>query len=217
MPALKKKTQVEIAPIETEVIKFTVEGLTPLIVHKFSSKAIKMILDKQTKKAKSAKDAKVPFDEFVGSLHVIPGAKLPKKKLNAWESWPYKADTFGFPASGFKAAVANTSTVIENVTKKLVNGALYVIGDLVPLKYDKLVMREDHVVIGGMSKTADIRYRGAFEGWSAVLQVRFAKNLISADQVINLFNYAGFFCGVGEWRPGSRTAGPNGTFKVKTK
>jgi hypothetical protein len=35
---------------------------------------------------------------------------------------------------------------------------------------------------------------------------------MSAEQVLNLFNTAGFACGVGEWRP--ERDGSNGRFRV---
>jgi hypothetical protein len=47
--------------------------------------------------------------------------------------------------------------------------------------------------------TADIRYRGEFKTWSATVTVRYNARVLSADQVVNLFNTAGFAVGVGEW------------------
>ena len=71
-------------------------------------------------------------------------------------------------------------------------------------------MREDMVRIG--MGTADIRYRGEFKKWSTTLKIRYNKNAISAEQIINLINVGGFACGVGEWRPGKD--GSYGMFHV---
>jgi hypothetical protein len=60
--------------------------------------------------------------------------------------------------------------------------------------------------------TADLRYRGEFSPWKATLTVKYNANLMSAEQVVNLFETAGFAVGVGEWRP--ERDGPYGRFHV---
>ena len=62
--------------------------------------------------------------------------------------------------------------------------------------------------------TADLRYRGAFSSWSTELQVRYNADIISAEQLVHLFNTAGFAVGIGEWRP--EKDGSWGMFHVKT-
>ena len=59
--------------------------------------------------------------------------------------------------------------------------------------------REDMVRIG--MGTADIRYRGEFWPWWVTIEVKHNANLLSAEQIVNLFNTSGFGVGVGEWRP----------------
>jgi hypothetical protein len=48
---------------------------------------------------------------------------------------------------------------------------------------------------------ADIRHRGMFEQWSVTLEIRYNERCMSASEIVNLFNTAGFGVGVGEWRP----------------
>jgi len=74
-------------------------------------------------------------------------------------------------------------------------------------------MREDMVRIG--MGTADIRYRGQFWPWFTLVQVRFNRNVLSAAQIVNLFNTAGFGVGIGEWR--SEKDGQYGSFHVATE
>ena len=75
-------------------------------------------------------------------------------------------------------------------------------------------MREDMVQVGGMSKVADIRYRGEFPEWRATLNIRYNAGAISPEQILNMLNIGGFSNGIGEWRP-SRD-GSFGTFHVAT-
>ena len=46
------------------------------------------------------------------------------------------------------------------------------------------------------------------------MSVRFNANVLSAEQIINLFNTAGFGVGIGEWR--SEKDGQHGLFHVAT-
>ena len=71
-------------------------------------------------------------------------------------------------------------------------------------------MREDMVRVG--MGTADIRHRAEFETWGAVLRVKFNANVLSAEQVIGLFEAGGFGVGIGDWRP--EKDGVNGRFHV---
>ena len=63
--------------------------------------------------------------------------------------------------------------------------------------------------------TADIRYRGEFKEWKASFILRYNANVIGPEQILNLFNTAGFAIGVGEWRP--QRDGSFGMFHVATK
>jgi hypothetical protein len=70
-PATETKSEVAIrAP---SIIRTTIRlrGISSLIMHAWSRKAIEMIEAKQQKKATGPKTAKVPLDEFNGARYVI--------------------------------------------------------------------------------------------------------------------------------------------------
>lgn len=211
----KKPAEVMIPKIQTSIATITLRGTAPLIVHAFGAKARKMILDKQKKVAKVAREAKDPFQDFVESLYILPGAKLPAGKLESGDAWPFKANTFGFPKTAFKQSAIGACSYIMGVTKVHVRGAIHIIGDdIVPIKYSKLVMREDVVRIGPIqNRVADIRFRGEFRDWSVTLQIQFNSRLLTIEQVVNLFEHAGFHVGVGEWR--KEKDGDFGTFTTR--
>jgi hypothetical protein len=73
-------------------------------------------------------------------------------------------------------------------------------------------MREDMVRVG--MGTADIRYRGEFKQWFTTIAVKYNANVMSAEQILNLMQTAGFAVGVGEWRP--ERDGQFGRFHVAT-
>jgi hypothetical protein len=199
------KVQAEIQPLNTATMKMEVVGKTPLIMHAWSVKALTMIRDKQTADPKEAtkkksRVPKVPFNEFTGSLYLLPGAKMPTKELAPWEAWPFKKDTFGIPASTFGHGARFVMSQIG--MDKANRSSIMVIGDLLPLKFKRLVMREDMVRIG-WPPVADIRYRGMFEEWSCEIEVQYDADFTTPVQLVNLFNRAGTYSGALEWRPSS--------------
>ena len=169
-------------------------GDAPLICHAWSHKAKKEMLDKQMKKARQAKAAKDPNQDFLDSLYVHPDGG------------------YGFPAVAFKAAAVDACSHVEGITKVEARGAFHINGDLVKI-IGEPTMREDMVRIN-MGK-ADIRYRGQFDTWSVEFVIRFNASTLSPEQIIHLFNIAGFGIGVGEWRP--QRDGSFGLFHVATK
>lgn len=199
--------------VKPAIMEVKVVGLTPLLVHNFGAKAIKQILDKQTGEAKPMREKKNPFNEFMESLYVINPKRIPKTKLEAGGEWGYCADTFGFPASGFKKAMVTACSFVEGIPKTRVRGLIHIHGNILPIKYEKLVMRQDTVRVGPFGrKVADIRFRGEFHEWSVTLRIQYNKNAITPAQIGMLINNAGFSVGVGEWRP--EKDGSAGTFAI---
>jgi hypothetical protein len=130
---------------------------------------------------------------------------------------------WGFPVIGFKSAAITACTSVGSITKVAARQAFHVFGDqtsyigktpasgeFVRIQGANPRMREDmvRVGIGG----SDVRYRGEFFPWFVMLNIRFNANVMSAEQIANLFNTAGFGVGVGEWR--SERDGRHGLFHV---
>ena len=202
---MSKQVEVlEIPPLELETMSIKIVGDSPLIVHAWDEKAKQEMLDKQMKKAKQGKKAKDPKDCYRKSLYwldengnrIKPGQDVEKH------------EHFGVPAVMFKAAAVNAANEV-GLHKTKTRQAFRVLKEFVKIN-GKPSMREDMVKIA--MGTADIRYRGEFKEWSAVIQVQFNANRYSAEQIVNLFNTAGFCVGVGEWRP--QRGGDFGMFHV---
>lgn len=174
-------TTISLPRFDLRAMNVRLIGDSPLICHAWSEKAKKEMLDKQMKKAKSAKSAKDPHQDFIDSLYPFPGG-----------GW-------GFPAVAFKSAAVDACSHIDGVTKVEARGAFHINGDLIKIHGSEPTMREDMVRVG--MGTADIRYRGQFDPWSVELQIRYNAGVLSDEQIVHLFNVAGFGIGVGEWRP----------------
>ena len=75
-------------------------------------------------------------------------------------------------------------------------------------------MREDTVMVGGMSRVADLRYRGQFDVWEIPLIMQYNKNgKYTREQLLNIINAGGFAVGIGEWRP--EKDGQYGMYRLK--
>lgn len=191
MKTAKETTQlVTIPQMAISTMKITLVGDSPLICHRWSEKAEKMMLDKQMKKAKTAREAKDPKQDYLDSLYPFPGTG------------------YGFPAVAFKAAAVEAAMFVDS-KKTQMRGAFHVVGELTKIE-GKPSMRTDKVRIG--MGVADIRHRGEFKKWKTTLTVKYNSRVISAEQITNLFQTAGFAVGVGEWRP--QKDGSYGMFHV---
>ena len=212
---------IEIPEINLQTMTIKVVGDSPLIVHKWSEKAKKEILDKQMKKASTGKEAKVPLSDFIHSLYWLDEnnnvIEPPIERITNDTSQGKIMDAlvhgrFGFPACAFKACAIDAGFQQGVLAKKTTaRGAFHILGDMVVIEGIP-EMREDMVRIG--MGTADIRYRGEFRNWSAQLVIRYNPRAMSASQIVNLLNMGGFANGVGEWRPSKD--GSFGTFHVET-
>lgn len=166
-------------------------GLSPLICNAWSEKAKKTMLDRQMKRATQAKEAKDPERAYRDSLYPLPGGG------------------YGFPVVGFKSAAVDACSHVAGLTKVVSRGAFHIIGEMAVIEGEP-EPREDMVRIS--MGTADIRYRGQFKEWKTTLHIRFNESVITPEQILNLFNVAGFAIGVGEWRP--QRDGSYGMFRV---
>lgn len=196
---------IEIKPINIVTTTVRIAGDTPLIMHRWSEKAKRMILEKQMKKTKSsAKEAKNPIEDFIESIYWMEG-KPSEYTEEAFEEACRNGARFGFPVTAIKQATIS-SAYRNGITKDMASlrGAFFIAGEgselLAEVKGCTPTMREDTVRVG--MGVADIRFRGEFASWYMDLQVSYnANGAYTLDQIINLINVGGFSCGIGEWRP----------------
>jgi hypothetical protein len=167
--------------LDIKLISVRIVGDSALICHRWSHKAKKQILDKQMGVPSEGKEHKDPEADYRDSLYAHPDGGC------------------GFPTIAFKdAAVQACTSLGKSVTKVAARQAFHIVGELVRIEGEPR-MREDMVRVG--QGTADIRYRGEFPQWACNLTIRYNARVLTAEQISNLLNTAGFAVGVGEWRP----------------
>ena len=196
--AVNETPAIQVQRIGTETVHVPVVGTAPLIVHRWSEKAKQAMLDAQQGK-KAVKTIRDPEADYEASLYRTD-------------------DGYGFPLLAFKQATVGAARFFDkSVTMKLVQQAIFMTGVpsadrselLTPISGEPK-MREDMVRVG-MGGT-DLRYRGEFLDWSAVLTITYVTSTLSRDSVLSLVDAGGQFVGVGEWRPDRK--GQNGTYTI---
>ena len=202
--AIKASEIIEIKPIQIKKATIHIEGDTPLIVHAWSEKAKREMLEKQMKVTKTkAKTAKNPVEDFIRSMYWL--TPMPEEMTEAaFDEAINNGAKFGFPVTGFKqAAISAAYRMGWAKDKASLRGAFFIDCDenqMIEIKGDAPIMREDMVKLLGT--TADIRYRGEFRNWSADMTISFNENgQYTLEQIINIINAGGYVCGVGVWRP----------------
>lgn len=216
--ATKKATEViEIRPIEIKKVTVRVVGDTPLIMHAWSEKAKRMMLEAQMGIAKGKKkEVKNPADDFIRSMYWL--TPMPEDgTMESFEEAIANGARFGFPVTAFKQAAISAAYRMGWAKDKMsMRGAFYIDSDengMIEIHSDTPEMREDMVKVG--MGTADIRYRGEFKNWYADLTISYnATGQYSLENIVNIINAGGYVCGVGEWRP--ERDGQNGMFHVHT-
>lgn len=203
MATKKAEEVIEIKAIQNKQTKIQIIGDTPLIVHAWSEKAKKMMLDAQQKKNKTkAKDVRDPYDEFINSMYWL--TEKPESTVEAFEQAVANGAKWGFPVGAIK--MAGNSAAYRNgwVKNQMQLRGSYFLktewGDMAEIISDTPIIREDMVRIGMGS--ADLRYRAEFQNWRMEMILEYnASGDLSLEQIMNVINLGGYSVGIGEWRP----------------
>ena len=190
--------RIEIDSIASERIQVPIVGTTPLIVHRFSEKAKRKMLDDMQGR-KSPKEPKDPQSEYEQAFYKLVDG------------------SYGLPAVAFKSAtIGGCRFYGKNVTMASVRQFVFMRGragddgqQLTPITGEPH-MREDVVTVGRGGH--DLRYRPQFDEWAATLEVDYITSALTRASVLSLINAGGMGVGVGEWRP--ERSGDFGTYRV---
>ena len=192
--ATKKAEAVELPMVfKLNTVTIPITGTSPLLMHKFSEKAKKMMAEngqaevglKQGGKKKNIAD---PENDWKACIHYCSDGK-----------------SYGFPAGGFKSGMVNAAFQVYGRKKTNINAAFNIIADDMETNLVKIIgtpqMREDMVRVGTINKVASPRYRPVFPVWGANVTIEYVDGMITPQELATLISAAGFSFGLGDWRP----------------
>lgn len=200
---------ISIKQLDAETLAVPIIGTAPLIMHNWSEKSRKMMLDAMQGK-KNPKEIKNPQAEYEASMYRIYQEPTGRSRT--------PVEAYGFPVIAFKAATTSAARFFDkSISMTALRQFLYFKGVITKADSQELVeivgrpeMREDPVKVGVSGR--DLRYRAQFWPWSATLTVTYVKNSIDRESVLSLIDAGGLGVGVGEWRP--ERNGAFGTYQI---
>ena len=177
---------IEIHKIDAETLRVPILGTSPLIMHRFSEKAKRQMLDNMQGR-KSPREAKDPEAEYQAAFY------------------RFRDGDAGFPMIAFKAATVGGARFYSGITMTALKQFMFfggeagVDGQALARLEGEPKMREDVVRVnrGG----SDLRYRPEFVEWRTWLEVVYVKSALTKNSVLSLIDAGGMGVGVGEWRP----------------
>ena len=184
------RTTITVPPVRKMYAHVRLKGLS-LIMNRMTKEKLDEWRGSQTGEAKSKKPPKNPEKEFQNAKY------LDSKGRDCLRG------------CAIKKALVRAAKNLDGLEMTQVRGWVFVCGDLLPIKYEKCVMREDMVRIKG---TNDLRWRPEYLNWSVDVKIEYLANVITASQLIHLLQHAGFSVGLHEWRP--ERDGDHGRFEI---
>jgi hypothetical protein len=213
--AAKETVKIDIPRLEIREMSVTLVGDRPLLLNNKMNIA-EAVAAKYSGAGKSANVDTAPKpsqdEQYANAFYEMPESKYKS---------PDPRGKYGIPASGLRKCMASairTTGITDNTTIGLINKSFSVMDDdagLIQIKFKKLVRDVRAVSIGSGAKTTpQMRYRPRFEGWSAVVRLKYNPKVIGPDQIVNLLMHAGQFIGYGEMRE-EKKQGQCGGFTVQ--
>jgi len=122
----------------------------------------------------------------------------------------------GIPSRAFYNSMIRASSYLFEIKQggmRNIKEGVTVLGEVVPLKFKKQKILTHWGRTSGMKGSPRKIMRNAFYEWEVTLEIQYNKANLSAEQIINVLNWAGFHIGVGGFR--KEKTGNFGAFTVK--
>lgn len=197
--AVTPQQTLTIAPPNIQELHITIIGTAPLMICRFSQKAMQEMMEKQAKgstaKKGGARKARDFDADFEGARHI---------STDGWDGIHAAAFRNGMISAcrlvGFKMTIAKMSVFIEPDGFDKVDSVplVRIVSDTPPVKRTMHTRNATGVI--------DLRCRPAWDSWRCNLRIKYDADQFTATDVVNLLSRVGAQVGVGEGRPDSRSS-----------
>lgn len=179
----RKAENIEVDPLEIASIRIDVGG-PRLLMNKLSMKKREELEDKYQKGEARPKAKPQSIAEIVeAATHRLPDG------------------TVCFPSAGFKRGMEDAAIEMKGTTKKQVDRSIRFATEFVPILFKEQVININVGRTSGMNHAPREIYRPEFHDWSCTLLIHYDPSVITAQAIVALVNRAGYYSGLGDWRP----------------
>ena len=195
---MAKELKIEIKPLALKKLKVKIVGMTPYLPEPMDMAVLERYDSKKANKTYT-KDDVSESDKVKEKYYFCDDGK-----------------TKGIPARAFYKSIIRASTYFFDKSDggmRNIKEGITILGNILPLKYKKERVVTHWGRTSGQSKAPRKIMRNQFEEWSCELEIQFNSAWLSAEQIINILNWAGFHIGVGGFR--KECTGNYGCFSVK--
>lgn len=198
--ATAKKAVVAIDELKMGRLSVNLMGVSPLIVHRFATKAWRELLLPAKEKNAAERAASLkhdPLTEFREAMYINRSKDEPT--------------LMHLPIGMFQKAIASAALDIPGAKKAQILRLVSISSTQVNL-FGVPMLGMDMVRNSDMARTPDVRTRPYLPEWSVTLEIEYVSSLLQQQEIMNLINAAGIIVGIGDNRP--QKGGSNGKFRV---
>ncbi len=192
---MTKKVQVQVNPLNKKNLKLKIQGVTSLLMNKMSPETIELMKS-----------------YFEGRKKKQEKKQVTKEQIAEAKIYRNQKGNVVFKSAGFTQGMMDVAPKMGGVYKNQIPG-IKALDTFVEIKHKKQLINED---TGRTTTGTPIPcIRPEFTDWSCELLLQYDANMFSPADIINLLNYAGFYQGLGDNRPGSpKKPGSHGQYQV---
>lgn len=183
-----------------KTIRVTIEGISPLLLHRFSDKSAEQATAGSTANF-AAQDRGTPREQAAQSLYLTEDGKCVMPGPNLYRAF---IDAGVFTKIGKRQLTSKATSLIP--TGMWVDDVVIEIISAEPWRVDARPVRIPST--GGRI----IRYRPCFDTWRMTFTIRFDESVFNERLIREIVDNAGAKIGLGDFRPACK--GPFGRFKV---
>ncbi len=189
---------IEVKPLGNRFMEVTIVGDSDLILNKMNDVNAKQLIDKRKDKAKDMEKSNI-WENIITSMHWYNGKPTDFSEAGLEDALKNNAPCitdFGLKKS-FGDAVVRYE-IDKYRTKFDANINMASNGGLVPITFAEHYI--DEKLMSPKKGSPVLVHLNRFSGWKATFTVSFMENVFSAEQIVNIINYAGFGLGIGSGR-----------------
>jgi len=229
--AAGKREKIVVPTYPDIVLTVAIQGTNPLLSH--SKNEDRMIMEMAYNRQRYNKGEKppkpkplTPYEEFLGTLYLLPEASHPKREISLRESWQAEEckGRYGFPKQAFMGAMLSAASGFHTGYNLQHIKSITIVGEeRLQLRYERIEFRADLLPMPLQSKSEKGRQeehrskrpvvRSEIHGWGVTLVLRFQKNLFKPQEILAILVSAGRHIGVGSGRK-EKQGLDFGTFQV---